>query len=85
MDGKAEAVTSEELAARVEEFIRAAQARVLGSGREQYESDGTQRFESMTAGELIAWAREEAQDLAVYATMADLRLQEMESRLRDLE
>lgn len=78
-------MTSDELAARVEVFILACRGRVLGSGRDQYEMGGVQRFESMTPLELVGWAREEAQDLAVYATMVDVRLQALEEKLRDLE
>lgn len=78
-------MTSDELAARIGAFVAACQSRVRGSGREQYESNGVQRFESMTPLELVQWAREEAQDLSNYAVMADIRLQVLEEKLRDLE
>lgn len=67
-------MTSEQLAEYFAEFIRRAQARVTGIGHSQYGSDSEQRFEAMTPAELIDWAREEAQDLAVYAAMIDIRL-----------
>lgn len=75
-------VTSDELARRVEKTIRACRERVTGVGREQYEqADGSQRFELMTPLEVVRWAREEAQDLNVYATMLDVRLQQIEEAL----
>jgi hypothetical protein len=70
-------VTSEQLANYVEEFIRDAQARVKGTGDEQYSEGDQQKFETMPLPELFRWADEELQDIAVYAAMLSLRLQRL--------
>lgn len=73
-------MTSAQLAAYVDRFTRAACARVLGVGHEQYDQGDGQRFESMPLDELLAWTLEELQDVAVYAAMLGVRVQ----RLREL-
>lgn len=70
------------LAAYVGEFIAAATARVNGPGAEQYFDGAAQKFERMTPLELVEWAREEAQDLAVYAAMLDIRLARVRNALK---
>jgi hypothetical protein len=76
-------VTSEELADEVGHFIRQCRGRILGIGAEQYDQgDGQQKFEGMPLVELVVYAREEAQDLAVYAAMLDIRLKRLEDALR---
>ncbi|MCG5459603.1 hypothetical protein PSH03_005386 [Micromonospora sp. PSH03] len=70
-------VSPDQLAEYVGAFISAAQSRVRGVGAEQYSTSEGQRFEGMTIPELIVMAREEAQDLAVYAAMVDIRLARM--------
>ncbi|GAA3136893.1 hypothetical protein GCM10010466_29640 [Planomonospora alba] len=76
-------MTSNELAAAVEEAIRAAKGRVLGPGRDQYETeDGTQGFESMTLAELLDWASEEAEDLIVYGVMLQIRIKRVKRALK---
>jgi hypothetical protein len=55
----------------------------MGVGADQYSEGDRQRFETMPLGDLIQYAREEAQDLAVYATMLDIRLQRLASALRE--
>lgn len=74
-------MTSDQLAEYVEQFIGACKQRVLGTGREQYETDGRQDFEDMSPVRLIREAREEAQDGAVYMAMLDIKLAELEARL----
>jgi hypothetical protein len=76
-------MTSEELADEVSHFIRACRTRILGIGAEQYEESDGQKFEKMPLGELVEYAREEAQDLAVYAAMLDIRLKRLEGTLRE--
>jgi len=77
-------MTSEELADEVGHFIRACRSRILGVGAEQYdEGNGQQKFETMPLVELVVYAREEAQDLAVYAAMLDIRLKRLEEALRE--
>jgi hypothetical protein len=71
-------VTPEQLADRVTLFIEECRSRVLGVGAEQYAEEDGQKFEKMPLPELITYAREEAQDLAVYAAMIDVRLQRLE-------
>ena len=72
-------LSAEVLAEAVDMFMEGAARRVLGPGRQQYEKrdkDGHtfQSFEEMTPLELLQMAREEVQDLGVYAAMLDLRL-----------
>lgn len=74
-------MSSKDLADYVGDFIRAAQARVNGVGDEQYSIPEGQKFEGMTPNELIQMAREEAQDLAAYAAMMDIRLARMAEKL----
>ncbi|MEU9058986.1 hypothetical protein AB0D13_08955 [Streptomyces sp. NPDC048430] len=76
-------MTSEELAENFGHFIRACRGRILGIGAEQYEDDNGQKFETMPLIELVTYAREEAQDLAVYAAMLDIRLKRLEDALRE--
>jgi hypothetical protein len=73
-------MTSEQLAESFAEFIGECKGRILGVGAEQYSDGTTQKFETMPLLELIRYAREEAQDLAVYAAMLDIRLRGMEER-----
>jgi hypothetical protein len=70
-------VTSEELAAAVEACIRRTAQRILGPGREQYEVDGMQHFESMPLEELLAWAQEELDDFVIYAVMQSIRFRRL--------
>lgn len=74
-------MTSEELADEVSDFIRACRGRVLGVGAEQYDEGDSQTFERMPLAGLIQYAREEVQDLAVYAVMVDIRLKRLEAAL----
>lgn len=75
-------MTSNELAEYVTDFIGECQSRILGIGAEQYDEGDGQKFEKMPLLELIQYAREEAQDLAVYAAMVDIRLSRLEGHLR---
>ncbi|MFF1739623.1 hypothetical protein [Streptomyces mirabilis] len=75
-------MTPAQLAEYVTEFIGECQARVMGVGAEQYSQGEQQKFETMPLLDLIQYAREEAQDLAVYAAMVDIRLQRLETALR---
>jgi hypothetical protein len=70
-------MTSEELADEVGHFIAECRGRILGIGAEQYEEQDGQKFEKMPFPELLQYAREEAQDLAVYAAMLDIRLRRL--------
>jgi hypothetical protein len=76
-------MTSEELADEVGHFIEECRGRILGIGAEQYEEPDGQKFEKMPLVELVVYAREEAQDLAVYAAMLDIRLKRLEDALRE--
>lgn len=73
-----EGMTSLALAQYVEEFIHGATERVCGVGHDQYDqgADG-QRFEHMNLLELMDWADEELQDVAVYAAMLSIRVRRM--------
>lgn len=71
-----------ELAEYVTDFIGECQARILGIGAEQYAEEDGQKFEKMPLLDLIQYAREEAQDLAAYSAMIDIRLSRLEGALR---
>ncbi|MFJ7590158.1 hypothetical protein ACIQZO_22785 [Streptomyces sp. NPDC097617] len=75
-------MTSEELADYVTDFIGECRSRILGVGAEQYSCGEMQKFELLPLVDLIRYAREEAQDLAVYAAMVDIRLSRLEAALR---
>ena len=75
-------MTPSQLAEYVTEFIGECQSRVMGVGADQYSQGESQKFETMPLPDLITYAREEAQDLAVYAAMIDIRLQRLEAALR---
>ena len=72
-------MSSADLADGVHDFITECMKRIHGPGREQYEKRDKnnmlyQAFEEMTPLELLQMAREEVQDLGVYAAMLDIRL-----------
>jgi hypothetical protein len=80
-------MTSEQLAAEVEEIIQSSRERILGIGAEQYDDGtGVQKFERLSLSELAAWLLEEADDLIVYSTMLRIRAARLREGLaRDLE
>mgnify|MGYP000488625880 CR=1 FL=1 len=67
-------MTSEELAAYQEKFTAQARARVMGTGREQYDRGSRQQFEDYTFTRLIDETKEELLDIVNYATMMAIRL-----------
>jgi hypothetical protein len=78
-------LSAKELAYAVAAFLEGAMSRVRGTGREQYElraynGEPYQAFEEMTPVELLVMAREEVQDLGVYAAMLDLRLARLQAK-----
>jgi hypothetical protein len=75
-------VSPEELSARFHHFMGECTHRILTVGAEQYSEGDTQKFETMPLLGLVQYAREEAQDLAVYAAMLDIRLSRLEAMLR---
>lgn len=75
-------MTSLELAARVEEAVRATTDRVLGVGAEQYDDgSGVQKFERLPLEDLRRWALEEIDDLIVYMVMLRIRIERLEEGL----
>jgi hypothetical protein len=79
-------MTGNELVFAYDEFMEHCFARIQGPGREQYEkrrdNGGVfQAFEEMTPREILRMAREEVQDLGVYACMTDIRLARLEKAL----
>ncbi|MCB5179535.1 hypothetical protein [Streptomyces antimicrobicus] len=72
-------MTPAELADYASDFIGKCRSRILGIGAEQYDEGGDQTFERIPLPDLIRYAREEAQDLAAYAAMIDIRLSRLES------
>ncbi|MER7445014.1 hypothetical protein [Micromonospora avicenniae] len=77
-----EGVSPDDLADYLTRFVNAARSRVLGVGAEQYATGERQLFETLTPAQLIDMAREEAQDLAVYAAMMDIRLARLGEALK---
>jgi hypothetical protein len=75
-------MTSEQLADYVSDFIVACTTRVKGVGDEQYSEGTHQKFEAMAIDELLEWAEEEVQDLAVYAAMLHIRLRRVRQALK---
>lgn len=80
-------MTCDDLSAGLGEFYYAATSRICGPGRVEYEQrdkngNPFQAFEQMTPRELLQMAREEVQDLGVYAAMLDIRLARMDAALK---
>lgn len=67
-------MTADDLARYVGEFVNAARERILNIGAEQYDHGCRQAFEDMNLSALLNATREEAQDLAGYAAMLDIRI-----------
>lgn len=67
-------MTADDLAQYVAKFIDAARERITTIGAEQYDHGSRQAFEDMPLITLLNAAREEAQDLAGYAAMIDIRI-----------
>jgi hypothetical protein len=81
--GRAVGITSDQLAEALETAVAKARGRIMGVGREQYETeDGSQGFESMSLAELLAWASEEAEDLMVYSVMLQIRITRVQRALK---
>jgi hypothetical protein len=74
-------MTSADLAGYTARFVQAVTGRIRVSGHEQYTTPDGQRFESMTPDALLQYAREEAQDLAAYGAMLDIRLARVQAEL----
>jgi hypothetical protein len=79
-------ISSSDLGLAVNVFLFGAVERISGTGAEQYEKrdkngNPFQEFEQMTPLELVKAAREEVQDLGVYAAMTDLRLARLQASL----
>lgn len=74
-------MSSKDLADAVENTIRETRKRVEGVGDAQYSTDKGQKFEGLKVSELLRMAREEAQDLVVYAVMTDIRLARIEAAI----
>lgn len=75
-------MSPEKLADHFTDFVTDCKDRILTVGAEQYSEGDTQKFETMPLLGLVQYAREEAQDLAVYAAMLDIRLSRLEALLR---
>jgi len=74
---------SAELGDYVEEQIERLWQRIMGPGQEQYGQDEHQLFETMPLETLFEYAREELDDIIVYAVMTQIRLNRMEEVLRE--
>lgn len=65
---------SDELATIVGQVVKLAQSRITGVGKEQYEQNSTQKFESMSIPDLLEYFEEELLDQINYAVMNYLRV-----------
>jgi hypothetical protein len=74
---------SDKLAEYVEDQIVRVYDRILGVGQEQYGQEEDQLFETMPLDKLFEFAREELDDIIVYAVMLKIRLDRMEAVLDD--
>lgn len=61
-------------------YLSEATDRVTGIGEMQYQlEENLQKFEKMNLDDLFDYAKEELQDVAVYATMLHIRLERLKS------
>lgn len=65
---------SEELADFTEDLVRLSRQRILGTGKDQYEHDNTQRVEEIPLGDLLDELMDEVVDVANYVAFLRLRL-----------
>lgn len=68
---------SNELSALVQQVVEVAQSRITGVGKQQYEEQGNQKFESMSIPDLLEYMEEELLDQINYAVMNYLRIHNM--------
>lgn len=61
--------------------VVAVQARILSVGQAQYDEGDGQRFELMSASEVLQYAREEAEDLIAYGVMLRIKCVQLEEAL----
>lgn len=75
-------MTSEELADIVTDEVGRLTERIMGIGAEQYAEEGKpQKFETMSLDGLFEYAREELDDIIVYAVMLRIRLDRAEQAI----
>ena len=75
-------MTSEELAEFVTGEVERLRTRIMGVGKDQYEDGDEQLFETMPLEQLFEYAREELDDIVVYALMTKIRLNRLEQQIR---
>lgn len=76
-------MTSEELAEETERIISCAQSRILGTGKNQYSTGGTQKFEEMTPLDLLDEAQDEILDLINYSVMTYIRVERIKQTINN--
>ena len=76
---------SSELASLVSDVVQIAQSRITGVGKEQYEQQGTQKFEKMSVPDLLEYFEEELLDQINYAVMNYLRIHNMKLEMQKLQ
>lgn len=57
---------------------------IMGPGKDQYERDGKQKFESMPLLSLITYVKEESRDLINYGVMVTWRMDQISLALEEL-
>lgn len=73
-------MTSEQLASQVEGIIRSVRDRILGTGKDQYDSGDTQRIETKSERDLLVDTLEELDDAIVYLAHLRSRIAELAER-----
>lgn len=74
-------MSSEDLAQEVAQFIAECAGRIKGVGKDQYESGGHQKFETMELDELFEYAEEELRDICNYSAFLVIRLRRIRAAL----
>lgn len=78
-------MTSEQLRDYVSDLVLACGTRITGPGNEQYskivDGEPVQLVEQLPLADICQWAREELQDLIVYAAALHLRFERLEDSI----
>lgn len=78
-------VSTGDLASFAEAFTDYCRGRITGTGAEQYERDGSQKFESMSFNELLLELVDELADVQNYAVMLSVRVLSLMDALEGVE
>ena len=73
-------MTSEQLADQVEEIIRSVRARIVGTGKEQYDLGDTQKIELKDEVQILRETLEELDDAIVYLSHLRARVAQLTTK-----